>query len=546
MKISRTPVTVGCMLLVAIFFLRCVPDTQTDSLDEYLNFPSELSPSTPYDVDQKLQAQLTAQGEFDEVQRLFDILSWQFFVSLNWPRDEEGLPLPKIADEGDPIWFSWKESFEVFKQDGSAPLPLGEFEAPAGIKSDLISGQDRILFRTSKFAEFQHPDVADEIDQAFTTAIYDQSGNAARYEVRMNNVEFGYIVKNELYNYDGQIAFYADQAGKDSVVNFPRGSRDIEGVFEVKIAWKIMVDGVDVPERYFTTEAQVVNEDGSFSAATVGMIGMHISTKTESAPQWIWATFEHVDNLETNPLIKVNGKPVQPSFNDPDCAICAINSLPEKSNGKFKNQIQRVIPIAPATEQLNVQVQGMLSQADSRLAYYQLVGTQWPTRPDARAYTYSDSTVYTLPDAITNKSGGYPTPVYLTNMIMETYFQGGTITKSPSGADTFLIRQTYIQGGEITLEDTITGYNVYNSNEPAFFQIQGAPVGKDLINTQRKVFGTESCMACHFSASIAKGFTVDKNTGQKSPVFAAPADADFSWLLQLKAHFKTLENSNNE
>ena len=59
--------------------------------------------------------------------------------------------------------------------------------------------------------------------------------------------------------------------------------------------------------------------------------------------------------------------------------------------------------------------------------------------------------------------------------------------------------------------------------------------GDTVINNTR-IFGTESCMGCHYSASIAVS-SVDKN-GTRKAQFGAPGNADFSWLLQLKAHFK--------
>ena len=40
----------------------------------------------------------------------------------------------------------------------------------------------------------------------------------------------------------------------------------------------------------------------------------HFATKTVSSPQWIWATFEHVDNLEVNPLATYNGKNLEAIF----------------------------------------------------------------------------------------------------------------------------------------------------------------------------------------------------------------------------------------
>jgi hypothetical protein len=36
-------------------------------------------------------------------------------------------------------------------------------------------------------------------------------------------------------------------------------------------------------------------------AQTLGLIGMHIAMRTRSSPQWIWATFEQIDNTRLDP-----------------------------------------------------------------------------------------------------------------------------------------------------------------------------------------------------------------------------------------------------
>lgn len=506
-------------------------DSTVSTRAPYLNFPQPLSPDTPWDVDRELQAKLTSEGKFVQVQRLFEILSWQWFVSLNWPVNEKGEPMPAISDKGSPGWFNWKESYEVFLPNGQKPAPWGVSSLPAHFPKNLSLSGEKILFRTNKVVDFANPDVEDEVNQAFTSPIWDQNGNITRYEIRMNEVEFDYVVKNELYNYDGQIVFSKENGN----VDFPEGTRSEEGAIEIKVAWKILEES-DIKSRYFTTYGYVITKDNTYERKEVGMVGMHISSKTESSPQWIWTTFEHVDNLEVNLLEEIDGKPLKPSYNDPDCDICPINVLPDTvisaHNPKIKNQIQRIMPISGATKELNASVQALLKAAGSKLQYYQQIGTQWPTNPKSPPYTLKDTTVYTLPQAVTNKSGGDPTPVYLTNMVMETYFQGGTIT-----GDSDKILQQFTRNGKLEYQDTLAGYNIYLANEPAYFQMNNFPMGTDTKNTQQTIFGTESCISCHFSSAIATGYK--EQNGVKMPVFGLPTSADFSWLLNQKASFKT-------
>ena len=509
-------------------------------LPSYLKFPKELTPNTPWDVDRKLQAKLTKEGKFTQTQRLFEILSWQWFIALNWPYDKEGNPTPSISDKGKPEWFSWKESYEVFRPNGERPAPWGEFTFPSNFPHKKEYNLEKVLFRGNKFVDFANPDIEDEIDQAFTGPIWDQNGNITRYEIRINRKEFDYILKNELYNFNGQIAFSKEHGS----VDFPEGDREKEGVIEIKVAWKIL-EPTDIASRYFVTDGYVISKDlKSYTKKKVGMVGMHISSKTKSAPQWIWTTYEHVDNLEVNELEEINGKPLKASYYDTNNPTAAINVFPDTAGvAKPKTQIQRVLPISGATKALNKQVQRLLRKAGSKLQYYQQVGTQWPTEPHLKPYTLSDSTYYKLPDAVINKAGGNSTPVYLTNMIMETYFQGGTFIKG----NAFYINQQFVttKGDTVKYEkkyDANVGnntgaFNVYTGNEPAFFQINDFPYHTDTQNTQKIIFGTESCVGCHFSSGIATGSKLVK--GKRQPVFGLPSSADFSWLLNQKPQFKS-------
>src|SRR5262249_53246338 len=145
--------------------------------------------------------------------------------------------------------------------------------------------------------------------------------------------------------------------------------------------------------------------------------------KTDSSPQWIWATFEQVDNLSVD---NVAHPKLKPSFFDPNCPTCVPNQQPtQASNGTWSNspptQAWRAIPIPADKVALNDEARGALVRASSALRYYQLIDTQWPTEPSAKPTPPSAG----LPGAIENKPGGNPTPVFLTNITMETYFQNG-------------------------------------------------------------------------------------------------------------------------
>lgn len=495
------------------------PAKSVQTITDESNLPSLISSKIPSDIPISPQTERQLlQSNFPLLQRIFDLFSWQSFIAVNWPVDAQNKPLPKITDSGIPRWLTWHESQSVFRPDGSDPAN----ETPR--KCDNNPGGMRELYVTSSvFSNTVDKDIADEINQAFTSPLYDQNGKEVRYEIFLNDSEYNYIVENKLYNLDGQIAY--SQANHQPL-NFPAGDNTTgdQGVIELKLAWKELDPQKDVPSRFYTQTVllpkldangePILDDRGNFKSCQkqqVGLVGMHISHKTKSSPQWIWATFEHVDNVNANDLKKVDGKPLYALFHDYSAAgqILPVNVPPIKrdpktgkpdAKGILKTQVSRPIPIPKAKQQLNQSIQMLMAVSDSPLQYYELIDTQWPTAPYASDPGYAaiqgGPSPNNLPEAITRKSTGSPAPVYLTNSIMETYLQNG--------------------------------------NQKAHFQENGFPFNN------APVFGTESCVACHFSAGIATGY-VEKaeNSGtiQKVPIFGGDLTGDFSWLLQLKANW---------
>lgn len=314
-----------------------------------------------------------AQPNLNTVQRAADIFSWQQFIALNWPaaegsRGEPAAGLPVTAP-GPRVWETWQEGFEVYLPEGRKPADWNEAEHfPLG-----CDGAGKWLMRSAKVS-----DVVDQTLQALPTdatlpaELKDQRGRLLRYEIRLNRPLFDYIVEHKLYN--------GTQQAKASVIDFPVGSQ------LVKAAWREL-DGDDIP--YFLATDACVCEDtgngipGQCEVKKMGLAGFHIMTKTAAAPQWIWSTFEQVDNvIRTHPEVA--------PLNDPTCPAGRCPSNRQTADG-IPSQLSRVIPVPdqdPDCGQpnqavdniavLNQDVQNAKQLKDSFLRYYQLIGTQWP------------------------------------------------------------------------------------------------------------------------------------------------------------------------
>lgn len=516
-------------------------------LEAFPHFDSTLTTQLPGDVDVTMKKQLEGKKEFARVQRLFDLWSWQAFVSLNWPMDGNGKFAPSVSDTsfGPPMWTTWYESTSIFREDGGRPaacgkpksmmalsltrdtrLPVARDLKPFVISEAFDKRRTRLLGNISAVGDRSpktkandkstQPANLSEIMQAFTAPLVDQNGNFVFYEIQIDPNEVGYICQNGLYNINGQIVFTHTRAKKEHTrpdevrLDMPEGiaTRDGSGSWELKVAWRVLTASDD-RSRYLWSQAIVPAVDGLCPDKTkavddqckvaVGMVGMHVGHKSASSPQWIWSTFEQVDNLAVD---NVAHPTLKPSFFDPNCPTCVTNQPPtQNSDGSWSTaiptQAARAIPIPADKMALNAQAQKTLLAANSPLGYYELIDTQWPTDPGAAP----TPPVKGLPDAIDNKPGGDPTPVFLTNITMETYFQVGT---QPA----------------CNQEENV-------SCPPAQWLSQNQARGP--VSDTTSVFATESCMGCHSSAGLYTSKT--QTSGQLM--------GDFSWLFSQKAKLDT-------
>src|SRR5262249_31419296 len=90
------------------------------------------------------------------------------------------------------------------------------------------------------------------------------------------------------------------------------------GSIMVKAAWRIKTDKDDA-SRYYATAAQIYNSQTKTCApATVLLVGLHIAHKVDPFTEWVWSTFEQVDNVP--PDSDISPKPAPPpngySFNN--------------------------------------------------------------------------------------------------------------------------------------------------------------------------------------------------------------------------------------
>lgn len=427
-NLSRSILTV----LPLCFFLNagsCQGGTSTKTTSEVTSTQSATpTPNSLPTLSSDIPKEITFNGpnnpNLEQLQHAFDVFSWDSFVALNWPTNPDGTPNTSVTiGQGvqvPTVWETWKESRDIFLPTGSKPSAWGTTnpvpDACKTIDPKTIPPGTLHLTQVGKT-----PNVLDESKEPFTTGpLIDQNGNYTRFEILTNQTMFEFILNNQLYSKVGQAAF-----GK--AANFPASDtkQNLVGSIMIKAAWVKMKGKFD-PRRFHTVTALVYdnpNEQAGVKASCsleqVGLVGLHIGHKTENEPQWVWSTFEHIDNAPTK------GQAVQQAsynFHNPECKNCTPNSPPPRPwNPANLNtpptQVERVIPITQDVMALNEQYHTALKKAvpDSIWANYQLISTQWPTNAQSK----TDPT-------------GVPAPVFLANTTMETYIQGSDALQASS------------------------------------------------------------------------------------------------------------------
>lgn len=398
-----------------------------------------------------------------DVQTPFDNMAWQMFVALNWAASAVNQPPAKgLTTPGRRVWQTYRKVSSLF---GNSPVRAG-----------CTSALALPVFYIGSNGKGQPMPNNEEYFQASTNLpLIDINGNWTIFERRVNDTEANYLLapngqpSQTLTTMSGQTNFIKSNpngAQFTASSTIPTGKN---GSIEIKTAWRIINRSAgDDPSRYYTQSAfiavpgDLVNGGKSFCATVMlGLVGTHIiqrnpvdPQKPELLPQWIWATFEHVDNapMAQSPCNVDSGcGPNANWLNQPSCGAAAPNASVRYSfyDPKVSSQPTNIAPVSsgtgntsypwnpkapyakgattpatampqatrcwsiyPTTAQINTQWHNSLAALKTVFQNYMLIGTQWggnvepPQKPNY------------LPDNAV--------PAMLSNMTLETYIQNYT------------------------------------------------------------------------------------------------------------------------
>jgi hypothetical protein len=334
----------------------------------------------------------------------FDDYSWRTFIAMVWPvaNGQRGHPdtSKTVAAAGPRVFETFKSIWEVFHNDGSAPGDWNTYDPPQfNACGASVAFGDVVIASFSKFS-----DIGQAGNGTLVGPLVAQNRTYVRYMTGFDEIEFNQIKSGSLYLRS----------------KLPMTGPFNNGAVDVKSAW-IDMRNVQHPERYYTRPALVLDlETGKCSSITVGLVGLHIVQKTPTRPQWIWSSFEQVDNVPP----PVSGGPGTFNFNDgtgakmPDTNPFPLDPPILPPPAPFNVERVASAPINPSTVTTNGTYQQLLKNAGSVWQFYQLVMTQWPvpaSRPD-------------LPGTPANTFPGINAQSAFANVTMETFDQGSITT----------------------------------------------------------------------------------------------------------------------
>ena len=429
-RMGRTAMATITVLLVCFVGSQTSNWTATVAAQSPQSGPSiQLSPVIPPTV--QFSSPLPAAREKKEVaiENAFDIFSWNTFIALNWPPGRNGQADPKkkpgSSSDNKTVWEAWIGPENIFLDGGKTPSWNAPTIIPEACKATHSKGE-QVLVMVGKT-----PDLLTNNNQPFETGpLIDQNHAYTRFEIHANRAMFDYIVKNNLYTKAGQSAF-------KGTVSFPCGGGTDTGSIMVKAAWKVLGPGDD-PKRFHTMEALVYTRGSSdplthesCTRQTVGLVGFHIGRRLNIASQWVWSTFEQIDNAPDD--TDVSAGTLKPKYNyfNPACKDCVVNTPPPRpwvpnQLDKQPTQVVRITSLPPqaiaSAQQQNGTAQTLLAGVSGKSVwqYYRLISTQWPVQSN------DDCT------ANPANPNGTPFPQFLANVTLETYVQGKTPQSSSS------------------------------------------------------------------------------------------------------------------
>jgi hypothetical protein len=581
--------TVSLILLAVLFFVtfnvdRVMADTSCTAPSSFS--VSDINPNRPKDI-------CTGFGEeaANATQVQAAIFAWKQFVALNWPALENSRgvadPSAKFGGEsGQPlVWQTYRNKVEVYPNTTQAPPP---FSDPPNYNYGTFNNGTTPVERVQgpcagspslPTTPFINLDEADEIglNRMYAgVAPTDFAGQQFLFFAKANQTEYDYVNKT---TYNGKLLSQLEdqdrgnlatatanyiQQNKDyptpSAATNPDGTANYVSfpfdTIEIKSGWRQLKDSEvpsfhTAPVRYYNLlpaqeldpqenpQNQYCYIDAPVKATstthTWGLGALHIIVKTPTAPYFIFATFDQINNV-----VDAGGKSVEKASGQytqmpPATQPFIPGIVPSSSVPSDKNEYLFVeIPSQPNMEQTNPPITSQqFSQQGyqpgtftGKYLYYENIPTGFP-QPGGPIALQKRGTL--IPKVIwevnqqvqqaieeynaANFNGSSPSTLWQNYRLVNVQWM--PLTKSNPGSPyTGMYPDSYYLANDVVETD----YNLqffsghfYNVNDTVGFISDFGIDANNKVTQFNNVFHDKSgfnmggCMGCHGNAAVGGG-----------------------------------------
>ncbi|PCK08982.1 MAG: hypothetical protein COA42_06500 [Alteromonadaceae bacterium] len=360
----------------------------------------------------------------------FQQFSWQSFIAAVQPTGE------KTPQGGILEFESWMPSYGIFVEKGQQPTPWGQQPDLPNSECVAVANKKQVsrFFRDNPTGSRLNSNATDQAGS--NQPLLDLQGNFVFYDISVNKKSYDFITACELFksNCASSLKFNGEGINLPASLAFPAASA------ELKTAWMIMTKELD-KNLFYRSFGNVVNPDtNKCEHVELGLVGMHLVINTDKHPEFIWATFEHRNNVP-NCADRKAKPPLGGEWNffNPEClgAHCQLNTYspshpgqicrtnpegsPSNTMGMSKEQIaaskrnrENIISINTSVQDF---VRGNPKLIDSIWTNYEMTGNVW--------------TLNGILPPTGGRQGVQRGSLSAANAVMETYLQDGLAEVNP-------------------------------------------------------------------------------------------------------------------
>jgi len=142
----------------------------------------------------------------------------------------------------------------------------------------------------------------------------------------VNQSAYTMLTSCQLYKTNCAGPLKAGNKGIDLIQKYPNLAYPDTAV-ELKTSWMVLDDTAVASGLYYVVPGLVQHDNEPCRQVNLGLVGMHIVSKTPSFPAMIWATFEHRNNAPDCNATSA-APPLGGSWNfyNPSCTQCTTNT----------------------------------------------------------------------------------------------------------------------------------------------------------------------------------------------------------------------------